>query len=148
MTTVILREEKSKSRSGKHAVRYIALIVDSKGSIRVPKPSRREPTKPTYSKGSAETLYVNLSEGEYAVQVRLVKNLKGHVKGWIEVYDSNGRLVYRAVYRKLKLRYSKGDVAYAWIVERVIEHLRLPIKRSNLKPKNLPMTEAQKLTRQ
>ena len=147
MITVILREEKSKSRRGKHAVRYIALIVDSKGNIRIPKPSRREPAKPTYSRGFAETLYVNLSEGEYAVQVRLVKNLKGHVKGWIEVYDSDGRMVYRAVYRKLKLRYSKGDATYAWIVERVAEHLKLPIKRSNLRPK-LPMTGAQKLIKQ
>jgi len=146
MTTIILREEKSKSRRGKHAVRCIALIVDSKGTVKIPKPNRREPAKPTYSRGSAETLYVNLSEGEYGVQVCLVKNLKGRVKGWIEVYDSDGRLVYRAVYRKLKLRYSKGDATYAWIAKRVTEHLKLPIKRLNLKPKNLPMTEAQKLS--
>jgi len=71
-------------------------------------------------------------QGWYLVYVYLVKNLRGHVKGFIEVYSPDAQLLYRAVYRKLKLRYSYGDPRYAWIVEKVVDYLRLPVKNMNL----------------
>ena len=132
MGVVQLRVEKSKSRTGKHAVRDLALIVSSDGSVREARPRARYPVKPVYSRGEAYLLHVNVGPGEYAVQVHLVRNLRGHVKGYIEVYGEDGSLLYRAVYRKLKLRYSKGDDRYAWVVEAVAKHLNLPVKRANL----------------
>ena len=125
--------EKSKSRSGKHAVRDIALVVRSDGTVVEAKPRAQYPVKPVYSKGEAYLVHVDIGENEYAVQVHLVRNLRGHVKGYIEVYNSDGTLLYRAVYRKLKLRYSKGDDRYSWIVEAVASYLKLPVKRVNLK---------------
>ncbi len=41
-------------------------------------------------------------------------------------------MVFRAVYRRLKLRRSMGDPKYAWIVKLVADYLKLPVKRYNL----------------
>jgi hypothetical protein len=94
--------------------------------------------KPLYSRGKAYTVYVDVPEGWFLVQVHLVRNLRGHVSGYIEVYSSQGEPLLRAVYRRLKLRYSRGDPAYAWVVERVAAHLGLPVKHVNLEPPSRP----------
>jgi len=128
---IVLVEELSKSRTGKHAVRKIAFIVSKNGVRRVDCSSGEKGVK-TYARGWSRICSVELDENEYAVQVHLVKNLYGHVKGYIEVYDHNGNMVFRAVYRKLKIRRSHGHPRYAWIVKRVAEELKLPVKRYNL----------------
>ncbi len=128
------RVEKSKSRSGKHAIRDIVLLVSNKGEIKEPRPRLQQATKPVYSRGEAYHVYIDVPEGWYLVQVHLVRNLRGHVKGYIEVYSDTGERLFRAVYRKLKLRYSDGDPQYAWIVQRVADYLKLPMKNINLLP--------------
>jgi hypothetical protein len=130
---VQLRVEKSKSRTGKHAVRDIALLVYQDGRVEEVKVKSKYPVKPVYSRGEAYLVHVEAKPGVYPVQVHLVRNLWGHVKGYIEVYGPDGVAIYRAVYRKLKLRYSRGDDRFAWIVELVAKHLNLPVKRVNLK---------------
>jgi len=127
-----VRIEKSRSRTGKHAVRALALLVSEKGDIVEPKPRLTSPASPLYREGNAQDAFYAVPRGWYLVHVWLVRNLRGHIHGFIDIYDSDGRLLYRAVYRKLKLRYSKGDPTYAWIIRRVAEHLRLPVKRYNL----------------
>ncbi len=130
---VLLKEELSKSRTGKHAVRDIVLVVDlSSGEIKSAKPKRREETQPVYRRGKAYFVLLSLPENHVAVQVHLVRNLRGVVKGFIEVYNREGIKLYRAVYRKLKLRYSCGDPYYAWVVELVTKKLGLPVKNTNL----------------
>ncbi len=124
--------EKSRSRSGKHAVRALALLVSEKGDVMEPRPRMTNRAKPLYRKGEAYEAFYNVPDGWYLVYVWLVRNLRGHIKGYIEVYDGEGRLLYRAVYRRLKLRRSMGDPRYAWVVRRVAEYLKLPIKRVNL----------------
>ncbi len=129
---VILVEELSKSRTGKHAVRKLAFIVSKDGSIRRVECKEWLDAPKTYTRGWSRACSVELGENEYAVQVHLVKNLYGHVKGYILVYDREGNVVFRAVYRRLKLRRSFGHPRYAWIVKRVAEELKLPVKRYNL----------------
>ncbi len=128
------RVERSKSRSGKHAVRDLVLLVSRNGEVKEPRPRIQQPTSPTYSRGEAYRVYINVPEDWFLVQVHLVRNLRGHVKGYIEVYAPSGERLFRAVYRKLKLRYSDGDPQYAWIVQRVADYLKLPIKNINLIP--------------
>ncbi len=126
-----LVEERSFSRSGKHAVRRLVLVVSKEG-VREPE-AKRIRVKPLYVKGEAYLLKdVRVGEGEYLVQASFVRNLRGHVKGTMEVYTGDGALVYRAVYRKLKVRRSMGDPKYAWAVKKVVEHLKLPVKRMSL----------------
>ncbi|ALL01165.1 hypothetical protein Pyrde_1117 [Pyrodictium delaneyi] len=127
-----VRIEMSKSRSGKHAVRSLALLVSEKGDIVEPRPRMTQREKPLYSRGSAYIASISVPKGWYLVYVYLVKNLRGHVKGYIEVYSPDAQLLYRAVYRKLKLRYSAGDPRYAWIVQKVVDYLKLPVKNMNL----------------
>lgn len=129
---VILVEEFSKSYTGKHAVRKLAFIVSKDGGVRKVDCSKGEEGVKMYAKGWSRVCSVELKEKEYAVQIHLVRNLYGHVKGYIEVYDHNGNMVFRAVYRKLKIRRSHGHPRYAWIVKRVAEELKLPVKRYNL----------------
>jgi len=131
---VVLREEQSKSRKGIHMKRCIALVFDSNGNMLKPRVRLRETVKPTYSKGHAYLLHVEVPDNAYAVQACFTRNWRGMVKGFIEVYDSSGALLFRAVYRKLKLRYSKGDPAYAWLARLAASVLKLPVKRENLAP--------------
>jgi len=131
---VVLREEQSKSRKGLHMTRCIALVVDREGKIIKPRIRLREELKPTYARGKAYRLHIEVPDDAYAVQACFTKNWRGIVKGYIEVYDPAGALLFRAVYRKLKLRYSKGNPEYAWVARLVAEHLKLPIKRVNLSP--------------
>ena len=126
--------EMSKSRTGKHAVRSLALLVSDKGDVVEAKPKRVTETKPSYSRRRGYIASIEVPEGWYLAYVYLVKNLRGHVKGYIEVYSRDAELLYRAVYRKLKLRFSKGNPRYAWIVRRVAEYLKLPVKNYNLEP--------------
>jgi hypothetical protein len=127
-----VRLEKSRSRTGKHAARALALLVSPEGRVVEPRPRMTSPVKPLYRRGEAYEAYYQVPEGWFLVYVWLVRNLRGHVKGYIEVYDSEGRMVYRAVYRRLKLRRSSGDPSYAWIVRRVADYLKLPVKNTNL----------------
>jgi hypothetical protein len=129
-----LVEELSKSRTGKHAVRRMVLIVSKDGSVRKPE-GRGGRVKPIYAEGEARLVEISdLRDNEVAVYIHLVRNPRGRVKGYMEVYDRDGALVYRAVYRKLKLRYSKGNPRYSWAVRIAAEHIRLPVKRYNLVP--------------
>ena len=89
--------------------------------------------RPLYSVGFARKVRVRLGRGEYLAVLKLVRNPRGVVKGYVEVYDASGVVVFRAAYRKLKLRRSFGDPKYAWVVESLVRHLKMPIKRLNLR---------------
>lgn len=113
MAVVRLVEELSRSSTGRHVERKLAFIVKDE---RVLKPAGiGEPVKPVYSRGSAKAFSINLREGEYGVQVRLVRNPRGRVKGYLEVYGADGEVIYKAVIVRKKMRYSKGDRSYSWV---------------------------------
>ena len=126
--------EKSKSRRGIHAIVRKVFIVSRDGRVVEVTGPRVGPAEKTYSRGEAYRVRVKPGKDELVVYVVLVRGLRGRVKGYFEVYDGEGRLLYRAVYRKLKVRYSKGDPEYAWAVRLVAEKLRIPVKRYNLVP--------------
>jgi hypothetical protein len=126
--------ERSKSRRGIHAIVRKVFLVSRDGRVVEVTGPRVGPAEKTYSRGEAYRVRVKPREDELVVYVVLVRGLRGRVKGYFEVYDRSGRMVYRAVYRKLKVRYSKGDPNYAWAVERVVEKLGIPVKRFNLVP--------------
>ncbi len=130
---VDVRIEKSSSRSGRHAVYYNVFIVDKRCVIKQPKLVKQRRVKPIYRKGEALEAKAKLPENpdEVLVKVRFVKNLMGKVKGEIEVYNSEGELVLKTVYRKLKVRRSRGDPEYRWAIECLMDKLKLPVKRYN-----------------
>ncbi|MEB3779472.1 MAG: hypothetical protein GSR85_04495 [Desulfurococcales archaeon] len=125
MARLELIVEASKSRSGLHAERKLALIVDAGGRVRRVDERVGAPSDRVYSRGYSRRIKVELKPGEFGVQVRLVKNSRGHVKGAITVYSHKGDIILEAVMRRRKIRLSRGDPSYSWIVERVIEYLGL-----------------------
>ncbi|MCE4612603.1 MAG: hypothetical protein F7C07_02075 [Desulfurococcales archaeon] len=134
MAKIRLIEESSRSKRGLHIERKIALIVNRDGTTR--KPSKSPGKAPTmYKIGEARYVEEELSEGEYAVQIRLVRGLWNNVQGYIIVYDWKGVPVFKAVYRKGKLRRSFGDLRYAKIVETAVYSIGLDkyVKRVNWK---------------
>ncbi len=132
-----LVDEESRSKSGRHVCRRIPLILTKEHRL-VPvnrvgdRIADQREAKTTYSKGRAVEYKVRLLHGEFAIQVSLVKNLWGQVKGWITVYNCRGEIVYRARYVEGELRRSIGNPIYAWIVRLVSGKLKIPVKRTRL----------------
>jgi len=123
MGKVPVRLEASKSRSGLHATRMVAVVV-GRESVRVLE-ERVSGERPTYSRGWAGTLEVEVPEGYYLVHARLTLTPQGRVKGRFWVYDDKGNLVLEAVLRKRKVRRVRGDPELGWTVEKAVEKLGL-----------------------
>ena len=132
-----LIDEESRSRSNRHMCRKVSLILLKDNGLKLisKMPERileKTEIKPTYARGKAYKYRVKLEHGDYAIQISLVKNLWGKVKGWINVYNYKGELVYRAKYVDGELRRSIGNPIYAWIVRFVAEELCIPVKKTRL----------------
>ncbi|MEB2836158.1 MAG: hypothetical protein GSR80_000176 [Desulfurococcales archaeon] len=126
--------ERSVSRTGKHAATRIVVVVRASGRVEVySRPTRQSVAAKTYSRGYAGAVDVDLGPGDVLVVVRLVRGPSGRVSGAFSVVDSEGREVLRAVYRRLKVRLSRGDPSYSWAVERAAAALGLDkyIRRYN-----------------
>ena len=130
MPGVRLLFESTKSRSGLHAARRLAVRV-SGGRVEVVDPAPRG-ARGTYSRGRAGYATVDPGGG-YLVYVELVRDPRGRVRGRFTVYDSQGEERLVAVLRKRKIRRSRGDPSLAWVVEAAVAALGLSgyVKRFN-----------------
>jgi hypothetical protein len=90
------------------------------------------PISPVYREGSAKLVKIEVDQGDLVVYVRLVKNFKGVVKGYLEVYSSRGELLYRAKYSSGVVRFSKGNPVYAWLVRVILDVVKIPVKATYL----------------
>lgn len=130
------RVERTSSETKKHSHYANLFIVYKDGKVEQAKPVRETRVRGLYKRGDAKEVLVEVPVvpgGEaVAVQVFFTRNIRKKVSGEILVYDSRGRLVLKCVYRKLKVRRSKGDKKYGWAVQRVLDFLRVPVKRYNL----------------
>lgn len=127
---LILCEERSESRRGLHKMRRIPLVIRGEKAVIADGP--RTPISPLYAVGGANEISLEPRTGELYAQVDLVMNPKRKVKGSIEIYDGEGRLLIRAKYSKLKLRLSVGSPKYGRLVELVARTLNIPYKNINL----------------
>ena len=123
MSRIGLLIESTRSRRGKHLARSVAVILKSDGRLVTVKPQER--SRGTYSKGEAAYAQIDLEKGDVVVWIKLVRNFMGRVKGVIVVYDDKGREVLRLVYKRFKIRRSRGDPSYWVYVERVLKALKL-----------------------
>jgi hypothetical protein len=129
---IVARKEKSRSISGKHRVYHNVFLVTKEG-ISEAKEHRRVRINPTYKKGEAFELYIRPPEKEnsFITEIRLVQNPRKRVQGWIKVYDNQGNIKLIVVYRKLKIRRSRGDPSLEWVVKKLVDYLKIPVKRYN-----------------
>ncbi|MEM0021116.1 MAG: hypothetical protein QW039_05845 [Fervidicoccaceae archaeon] len=131
--SIEIRRERSKSKSGKHAYYENAFYV-SRSEVREIDPLKKRNAPPLYKEGESTIIQPKPPRsGEVIVKVRLVRNPRGRVKGIVDVIDENGRILLRMKYNKLKFRRSIGSAEFAWAVKNVASHLKLPIRRFNLK---------------
>jgi len=127
-----VRVERSSSRSGLHARYSTYLAIGGDCSRVVAKVVERVPTRPTYVKGEAFEVLLEVPSGTYVVWVDFRRNPRKHVKGDIVIFGADGVQLVRAVYRKLKVRVVECRVSRR-LAELVLtcstSTLRVPVKR-------------------
>ncbi|MEM0505584.1 MAG: hypothetical protein QW267_07020 [Sulfolobales archaeon] len=122
--------ERSKSNSGKHMFRSFYVVVDDKCRKLEVTPKDLRSVKPVYVNGEAFEHYVEVPKGYFAVQLRFVRGLRGRVKGEVLVFNSDGTMLCRAVYRKLKVRVLVcSDGVAVDLIRCVCSQLKIPVKR-------------------
>ncbi|MCG3108868.1 hypothetical protein L3N51_01157 [Metallosphaera sp. J1] len=119
--------EQSKSKSGKHAVRSLLFKWDNEPKQLNPKGTK---IPPLYKDG--EAVLINLKEKGIFIYARFVRNLRGRVRGKLMVIK-DGAVSLEMNYRKLKLKRISGDANLYPYVKAVMDTLKIPIKRTNLK---------------
>ncbi len=131
---VKIRVENSRSRSGKHAFRAIAVIVND-GKLELVDVDRVPGTlvKPRYVKGVAKIANLKLPKDSYVVLLELVKNPRNKVKGVVRVLDSDGNEKLRLKYINGVVRRSRGASELGSIALKALEFLRIPYHRVNLR---------------
>jgi len=118
--------DNSKSKSGKHAIRSFLFQVDSNLIVDISS-SPGDEVPPTYKVG--ESRLVEIPKG-HVVYLYLVKNVKGMVKGRALVIKDN-KVILAMNYRKLKLKRVEGDPNALEPLKRVMEYLKIPVKKIN-----------------
>lgn len=126
-----LRKERSRSKTNKHAYYENAFLVTKSGVKEVDSDSRKK-ISTRYKNGEAYLVELKKppQDGVIAI-VKLTKNLRGRVRGYIEVLNSEGHPVFKVKYNKLKIRRCFGSTEYAWAVKSIVTFLNLPVKRYN-----------------
>ncbi|MCE4624449.1 MAG: hypothetical protein F7C35_01105 [Desulfurococcales archaeon] len=127
--------EFSKSRSGKHASRKIAVAIleDGRGLILSKPVEEGDQSIKVYARGYAG-FAATPPNTKYIVWFDLVRNLRGHIKGRVVVYNAKGEPLLELVLRRRKLRRVRGDPGLAPIVEKALKTIKLYdyIRRINL----------------
>ncbi|MEM0026118.1 MAG: hypothetical protein QXV93_02445 [Zestosphaera sp.] len=125
-----LRVERSRSKSDQHkrTTLYVVLNKDcEKVSYEI---VEKTTTAPTYSVGSAEIHKVLVPEDSFVIQASFTLNIKKRVIGEVLILDSSGRLLCRAVYRKLKVRVTYGGNSLTMkLLKCLFDSLKLIVKK-------------------
>lgn len=127
--------ENSRSRSSKHVSSSILLIYKKgKGLVRPSGDVVAEEKQgvPTYVKGHAKLIKIRLEHGDFAIYGWFVKNYLNRVKGYVNVFNHKGVLVYKARYNSGVLTRVAGDPVYAWLVRIFAEAIKLNVTRTRL----------------
>lgn len=126
--------EKSKSRSGKHALTSIVYIYSKRFGLTLYTASliSEEPTKPTYARGEAKRVKIKVEHGDFVIYARFVKNPKKAIKGLIMILNHKDELLYQAKYNNGFVVKSFGNPTYAWLVRLFLDSLKIPYTLTKL----------------
>jgi len=125
-----LKVERSKSRSGLHRRTSTYQVLDKDCNQLDFRVVEKVSTKPTYVEGISEIHKILLPDNAYVVYMDFILNLRKHIKGEVLIYGSDGRLLCRSVYRKLKVRVLDVDNPLLMnLIKCVFKSLKLPVKR-------------------
>jgi len=130
LEAVKVREENTRSRSGKHKRRCLFYVIDKSCSEVAPEILGKEPVKGLYVEGEARIVRVRVPPEAFIVSLDFRVNNRGMIRGDIVIYDSQGSVVARAVYRKLKVRVVETvSPEVLTLLKCVFRKLKLPVKR-------------------
>ncbi|MEM1834366.1 MAG: hypothetical protein QXO80_04020 [Thermosphaera sp.] len=127
--------EKSQSRRRKHLSSSIVLVYKKgQGLIKLNPEmiAEEKPSSPTYVKGEAKLVKIKLEHGDFAIYGWFVRNYLNRVKGYINVYNHKGLLVFKARYNNGVLTRITGDPVYAWLVRIFAEAVKINISKTRL----------------
>ncbi len=119
--------DNSKSKTGKHVIRTLLYKIDD--NIHEEKKFDSK-IRPTYNVG--EAYLANIPPKGIYVYITLIRNIYNKVKGKIIVI-SDGNIVLVLNYRKLKIKRVNGDSKFYEHVKRILDQVKIPVKRTNLK---------------
>ncbi len=124
--------EMTRSRSGRHASRRLLIVFRGGRTEVISAPEERRPDLKTYARGLAGEVEIP-KDAEVAVYVSLVRNPRGHVKGYFDVLSPQGQLLLRMKLVRRKLRRVEGSEQYGEYIERALKLLKLDsyIRRIN-----------------
>jgi len=123
-------DEKSRSKSGLHHRRILFMVLTQECRNVDYEVIEVKSLKPTYAKGYAKELKIKVPNYAFVIQLDFRKNIKGHVLGDVYIYDYEGNLLGKAVYRKLKVRlvrYVSKELIE--LIKCIFRLLKLPVKR-------------------
>ncbi|ARM76523.1 hypothetical protein B6F84_11175 [Acidianus manzaensis] len=124
---VMLYIDNSKSKSGKHAIRSLLFEIKDSKVIEVKSGGRQ--VKPIYNIGDAKV--IDVDKGLF-IYLRFIKNIYNRINGKILVIKDNN-IVLELNYRKLKIKRVNGDGSFYEKVKVVLDSLKIPVKKVNLK---------------
>ncbi len=125
-----LKVERSRSKSNLHKRTTLYLVLNKDCERVSYEIVDKISVKPTYSVGSAEVHRVLVPEDSFVIQASFTLNIKKRVSGELLIFDSNGKLLCRAVYRKLKVRVTQGgDPLMMKLLKCLFDSLKLIVKR-------------------
>lgn len=118
--------ENSKSKSGKHHRIISYVVVDSEcRPIKYMVKSRRE-DKPTYVVGKKFIDEIEVPDEALVIQLDFRRGIRGRVNGDMLIYDAEGKLIGRAVYRKMKVRLVE------YVSSKLLDVIRCVLRRSKV----------------
>ncbi|MEO3993777.1 MAG: hypothetical protein QN229_05705 [Desulfurococcaceae archaeon TW002] len=122
--------ERSRSKSDLHKKTTLYVVLN-KGCEKVDyEVIEKISVTPTYSVGSAEIHRVLVPEDSLVIQASFTLNIKKRISGEILVLDSSGKLLCRAIYRKLKVRVTYGgDPLTMKLLKCLFDSLKLVVKK-------------------
>ena len=123
-------EERSRSRTGKHKRRCLYFVVDSSCNEIAPQIVSKEEAKGLYAEGESTVLIVRIPVNSFLITLDFRINQRGHIRGNFSVFDSEGNIIGKGVYRKLKVRVTEAvNEEVLDIIKCVFRKLKLPVKR-------------------
>lgn len=125
-----LRVERSRSKSDRHKKTTLYIVLNKNCEKVNYEVVEKVSVAPTYSVGSAEIHKVLVPEDSFVIQASFTLNIKNRVSGEVLILDSDGRLLCRAVYRKLKVRVTHGgNLLTMKLLKCLFDSLKLVVKK-------------------
>ncbi|MDK6027803.1 hypothetical protein QPL79_00245 [Ignisphaera sp. 4213-co] len=128
MSRISFRIENTRSNSGKHRRIAKAFIVNENGEVLPIKISSSWSCKGVYSRGESRCVHIDVEDNLFVVLIELTINWRKHVKGYINVKNSDGLDLLKVKYIRGRLRYVSGDREAVHLIKNILKYVEAELK--------------------